>query len=175
MGNFTGILQTSSVFALSILVLGILVNIGSVWALVVSFKRSARSKCLNLGSASLVSALVMLVLAAVGFQYEWSLVQSAICANPEDLAVLKLKGFTEASQSISFALHLFIIPLAVGVALMVRGLMMQPSGDRAKSNKINLSASVAATVIGTSLCIWALVDYANFDDFMFVLFWSSGH
>jgi hypothetical protein len=174
MDDFIDILQTSSVFALLLLVLGILVNIGSVWVLVVSFKRSTRSLCLNLGAACLVSALVILVLAVVGFQYEWSLVQSSICANPEDLAILKLKGFTEASRNISFGLHLFILPLVFGVALVIRGLMTKPSGDTVKGGRFNLSVGLAATVIGASLCVLALVDYVNFDDFLFVFFWASG-
>jgi hypothetical protein len=174
MGDFLEILQTSGIFALSILILGILVNIGSVWALVVSFKRGTRSLCLNLGFVCLVSALVILLMAVVGFQYEWSLVQSSICANPQDMAILKLKGFTEASRSISFGLHLFMLPLAFGIALVVRGLMTQPSADQVKRSRLSLPVGLVATAIGTGLCVWALVDYANFDDFLFVFFWAAG-
>lgn len=158
-------------FSYLTLSLGAIVNIGCIVAVVLVVKKKSNSFSNGISLAGFVSVLVIIGVALVGHWYDWSLVQRAICALPEHMAALKLRGYADSIHSVSIGLFAIFFPLTLSITLLVTGLMRRSPDDRRPGNLVSLLVFIACVVLGVGMCVKALHDYLRFDDVLLLLSW----
>lgn len=171
MDSFSELFGRVVPFSLLTLSLGAVVNIGCILAVVLVVRKRSSSFNNAISLAGFASVLAILVVAIAGHRYEWSRVQEAICALPEHMAALKLRGYADSMHAVSIGLHAILLPLILGVTLLVVELMNNSPGDGRPRNLLSILGFAACVALGAAMCLKALLDFLRFDDVLLLLSW----
>jgi hypothetical protein len=165
------LLHQGGFFVYLTLALGLLANIGSIAALAVVLRSKSRDLSLWLSVAGLVAVLIIMGAALIGFQRSWTMVQQAICALPEHITALKLRGYADSAGSISLGLHLSMFPFTLSIGLLVYGLMRSPAAEERTGTTTRWLVFLVCSLLGMGLGLAALCIYLRFDDVLLLLSW----
>jgi hypothetical protein len=171
MEYITKLLHQGGFFEYLTLVLGLLANIGSIAGLAVVLRGKSRNMSLRLSVAGLVAVLIIMGVALIGFQRDWTMVQQAICALPEHITALKLKGYADSAGNLTLGLHLSMLPFTLSIGLLVYGLMRPPVAEERSDTPVQWLVFSVCSLLGMGLGLAAICFYLRFDDVLLVLSW----
>jgi hypothetical protein len=167
----TKLLHQGGFFAYLTLALGLLANIGSIAGFAVVLKVKSRNLSLLLSVAGLVAVLIIMGAALIGFHRSWTMVQQAICALPEHITALRLKGYADSAGILALGLPLSLFPFSLSIGLMVYGLMRAPVAEERAGRRTQWLVFSVCSLLGMGLGLAAICIYLRFDDVLLVLSW----
>lgn len=171
MEYMTKLLYQDGFFAYLTLALGLLANIGSIAGLAVVLKSKSRNLSLWLSVAGLVAFLIIMGAALIGFQRSWTMVEQAICALPEHITALKMRGYADSAGSLTLGLYLSMLPFTLSIGLLVYGLMRPPASEGRSGMSARWVVYSVCSLLGMGLGLAAICIYLRFDDVLLVLSW----